>query len=133
MATGLVRFTPKSNPAKILIGQPVESGLDVGVAIRNGLDVAVKVFSGPSVLSPGKETSVTETIGRLLSPLAQNEVGTIRCIGLNVSWLLSFILSCCFRREKMSLLTKYRLNSTSSMRLRSRWTCPPSQQSSCMC
>ncbi|BDD64333.1 hypothetical protein MAP00_009160 [Monascus purpureus] len=79
----LVRFTPKSNPAKILIGQPVESGLDVGVAIRNGLDVAVKVFSGPSVLSPGKETSVTETIGRLLSPLAQNEVGTIRCIGLN--------------------------------------------------
>ncbi|KAK7432755.1 hypothetical protein QQZ08_000615 [Neonectria magnoliae] len=79
----LVRFVPKSNPSKILIGQPVDKDVDVGIAVRKGQEVAVSVFSGSSVLSPGSDTGSTETIGRVLSPLAQNEVGTIRCIGLN--------------------------------------------------
>ncbi|KPM41296.1 hypothetical protein AK830_g5225 [Neonectria ditissima] len=79
----LVRFVPKSNTSKILIGQPAEKGVDVGVAVRNGLEVAVNVFSGSSVLSPGSDTGSTEIVDRVLSPLAQSEVGTIRCIGLN--------------------------------------------------
>ena len=44
----------------------------------------VSVFSGKSVLNPGAKTDRIETISRLVSPLAQEEVGTIRCIGLNV-------------------------------------------------
>lgn len=80
-----MRFVPKSNPSKILIGQPTDKDVDVGAAVRKGLEVAVNVFSGSSVLSPGNDTGSTETIGRVLSPLAQSEVGTIRCIGLNVS------------------------------------------------
>lgn len=83
--TGLVRFVPKSDAAKVLIGQPVQKDLDVGVAVRQGEDVSVDVFSGSSVLAPGSPTGSTEVIDRILSPLAQNEVGTIRCIGLNVS------------------------------------------------
>ncbi|EEU37342.1 uncharacterized protein NECHADRAFT_86250 [Fusarium vanettenii 77-13-4] len=79
----LVRFVPKSDPSRILIGQPQQSGLDVGVATRRGENVSVDVFSGTSILSPGKETGVVEMIDRVLSPLAQDEVGTIRCIGLN--------------------------------------------------
>ncbi|KAH6959621.1 hypothetical protein BKA56DRAFT_680430 [Ilyonectria sp. MPI-CAGE-AT-0026] len=79
----LVRFVPKSNPSKILIGQPIDHSIDVGVAVRKGQDVAVYILSGSSVLSPGNETGATEIIGRVLSPLAQSEVGTIRCIGLN--------------------------------------------------
>ncbi len=59
--------------------------IDVGAALRAGQDVTVDVFSGSSVLSPGTATGDSETISRVLSPLAQHEVGTVRCIGLNVS------------------------------------------------
>ncbi|KAJ6027625.1 uncharacterized protein N7446_003779 [Penicillium canescens] len=79
----LVRFVPKSNPSKILIGEPVDPKLDVGLALYQGQEVSVRPFSGSSVLSPGKVTEATETIERILSPLAQAEVGTIRCVGLN--------------------------------------------------
>lgn len=76
---------PKSNPAKVLIGEPVDPKLDVGLAIYRGEEVSVRPFSGSSILNPGQVTGTTETIARLLSPLAQTEVGSIRCIGLNVS------------------------------------------------
>ncbi|KAJ5623949.1 hypothetical protein N7510_000258 [Penicillium lagena] len=79
----LVRFVPKSNPSQVLIGEPVDSQLDVGLALYHGKDVAVRPFSGNSVLNPGQATDATETIARVLSPLAQSEVGSIRCIGLN--------------------------------------------------
>lgn len=80
-----MRFVPKSNPAKVLIGEPVDAAVDVGLAVYQGKDVAVRPFSGSSVLNPGQKTDTTETIERVLSPLAQSEVGSIRCIGLNVS------------------------------------------------
>lgn len=80
-----MRFVPRSNPSKILIGEPVDPQIDVGLALFQGKEVPVWPFSGASVLNPGQKTSVTETIERVLSPLAQSEVGSIRCIGLNVS------------------------------------------------
>ncbi|KAJ5266594.1 hypothetical protein N7478_009402 [Penicillium angulare] len=79
----LVRFAPKSNPAKVLIGEPIDPQLDVGLAVYQGKNVSVHPFSGSSVLNPGRITQSTETIDRILSPLAQTEVGSIRCIGLN--------------------------------------------------
>jgi hypothetical protein len=80
---GLVRFVAKDS-TQVLIGQPVKDELDIGIALRQGQDVVVDVFSGLSVLNPGVKTGRTESIGRILSPMAQHEVGTIRCIGLNV-------------------------------------------------
>ncbi|CAK7200459.1 hypothetical protein SEUCBS139899_003154 [Sporothrix eucalyptigena] len=79
----LVRFVPKGNPAATLIGEPTDASVDVGLAIRQGQAVQVNVFAGASVLAPGAPTGAVETIDRVLSPLAQSEVGTIRCIGLN--------------------------------------------------
>lgn len=79
-----MRFHPKSDPTRILLGQPADPALDVGQAVRAGHDVAVQLCAGTSVLAPGPLTGATETIARLLSPLAAAEVGTIRCIGLNV-------------------------------------------------
>ncbi|QMW38121.1 hypothetical protein G4B11_001357 [Aspergillus flavus] len=79
----LVRFVPKSNPSKVLIGEPVDAQLDVGLALYQGKEVSVRPFTGASVLNPGQKTESTEIIGRILSPLSQNEVGSIRCIGLN--------------------------------------------------
>ncbi|CZS96875.1 related to bifunctional 4-hydroxyphenylacetate degradation enzyme [Rhynchosporium graminicola] len=78
----LVRFVPKSGSV-VLIGEPTDKTLDIGAATLAGKDVEVSVFSGSSVLSPGSSTGKTEVIGRVLSPLAESEVGTIRCIGLN--------------------------------------------------
>ena len=82
---GLVRFAPRSNTSGILIGQPVKDDIDVGLALRNDTEVQVDVFSGTSVLNPGQSTGKVEIIHKIFSPLAANEVGTIRCIGLNVS------------------------------------------------
>ncbi|KAF5671209.1 bifunctional 4-hydroxyphenylacetate degradation enzyme [Fusarium heterosporum] len=79
----LVRFVPKSDSSTILIGEPSQEDVDVGLAIREGKDIDVNVFSGQSVLSPGSRTDRIESVDRILSPLAQDEVGTIRCIGLN--------------------------------------------------
>ncbi|KAI1345020.1 hypothetical protein F5Y15DRAFT_14754 [Xylariaceae sp. FL0016] len=79
----LVRFVPKADSNSVLIGQPVDSNVDVGKAVRNGDTVQVKVFSGPSVLDAGSVTDRIEEIGRILSPVAMTEVGSIRCIGLN--------------------------------------------------
>ncbi|KAM5361899.1 hypothetical protein ACJZ2D_012844 [Fusarium nematophilum] len=85
----LVRFVPKPNPSRILMRQPLQNNLDISVAVREGANVTMNVFSGTSVLSPGAATSEVETIGRILSPLAQYEVGTIRCIGLNATLPMS--------------------------------------------
>ncbi|KAK7748801.1 hypothetical protein SLS53_000825 [Cytospora paraplurivora] len=79
----LVRFVPKGNSDVVLIGQPVDSDVDVGAAVRKGQDVQVKVFSGSSVLSAGSPTDRIEVIDRVLSPLTEQETGPIRCIGLN--------------------------------------------------
>lgn len=78
----LARFISRSSKS-ILIGQPTNRTLDVGAATLAGKDVEVEVYSGTSVLNPGSPTGKTELVGRLLSPLAESEVGTIRCIGLN--------------------------------------------------
>ena len=79
----LIRFVPASNASSILLGEPVDASLDIGRALRAGQDVQARVFSGKSALNPGSLTEKIETVDRILSPLAQKEVGTIRCIGLN--------------------------------------------------
>ncbi|TKY86965.1 hypothetical protein EX895_003642 [Sporisorium graminicola] len=79
----LVRFHPSSSPDQIHVGEPVDAEVDVGQAVFNSRDVLVNIFSGTSVLEPGRPTGEQSTIGQLLSPLTQKEVGTIRCIGLN--------------------------------------------------
>ncbi|RAL67129.1 hypothetical protein DID88_007907 [Monilinia fructigena] len=63
--------------------QPVDSELDVGAATIAGKEVKVDVYSGSSVLEPGTSTGTIKEVGKLLSPIAESEVGTIRCIGLN--------------------------------------------------
>ncbi|KAH8916254.1 hypothetical protein BT69DRAFT_1228728 [Atractiella rhizophila] len=79
----IVRFCPASNPSSVLVGEPVDAEVDVGLATFNKEEVKVAVYSGSSVLDAGTRTERIETIGRILSPLTEREVGTIRCIGLN--------------------------------------------------
>lgn len=75
---------PKGDSSAVLLGEPVDSSVDVGLALRKGEEVKVKVYSGKSVLDPGSPTDKVETVDRVLSPLAEEEIGgSIRCIGLN--------------------------------------------------
>jgi hypothetical protein len=80
----LIRFVPKSDGSKIFIGEPRDESTDVGLALRKGQQVEAFVWTGSSTLSPGSKTEHFEAVERVLSPLASHEVGTIRCIGLNV-------------------------------------------------
>lgn len=84
--TRLVRFVPVDGSARSpMIGEPVQTHQDVGLATYQSEPVEVSTFSGSSVLSPGQPTGQIHRVKHLLSPLAASEVGTIRCIGLNVS------------------------------------------------
>jgi len=79
----LIRFIPEDDHSVVLIGEPVDPDLDIGRATRNGHTVEARLFSGKSALRIGELTDQKEKIKRLLSPLSQEEIGTIRCIGLN--------------------------------------------------
>jgi hypothetical protein len=81
----LIRFFPKASKSPgPLVGEPTDPGQDVGLASYESKSIEVEVFSGGSILNPGNRTGEKVFVDRLLSPLAENEVGTIRCIGLNV-------------------------------------------------
>ncbi|CRG86745.1 Fumarylacetoacetate hydrolase domain-containing protein 2 [Talaromyces islandicus] len=69
----LVRFVPKSDASKVLVGEPVDPKIDVGLALYEGKDVQVNRFTGSSILSPGENTGTVESIKTILSPLAQSE------------------------------------------------------------
>lgn len=88
----LVRFTAPGSSTPLL-GEPVDAGLDVGLATSDAAakPVEVNVYSGTSILDAGQATGRIEKVGELLSVLKEEEVGTIRCIGLNVSGLCSEI------------------------------------------
>ncbi|KAJ1021926.1 hypothetical protein NDA16_003688 [Ustilago loliicola] len=84
----LVRFFPKGSPAWdetcVRLGEPVDPDIDVGRALFEGKEVLVNIYSGWDILDgPGSPTGEQEAIGQLLSPLTQEQCGTIRCIGLN--------------------------------------------------
>lgn len=90
---GLVRFIPKntssttlssSSSSEPLIGEPCDPSQDVGLASYNSEPIHVETFTGTSILNPGERTGEKVQVGRILSPLSEREVGTIRCIGLNV-------------------------------------------------
>lgn len=73
----LVRFQTSSS-STVQIGEPVNSE-DVGLATYKGEPVEVELYDGKSILSPGQKTGEKVKVERLLSPLAEEEVGTIRC------------------------------------------------------
>ncbi|KAF4498285.1 fumarylacetoacetate hydrolase domain containing protein 2A [Fusarium agapanthi] len=80
--TRLIRFIAKNKPSKILIGEPVSASEDAGLALRKCQDVWAYVYTGSSMLAPGNKTQEKVQIDRLVSPLAQHEVDSIRFIGL---------------------------------------------------
>jgi hypothetical protein len=91
-----------------LIGQPIHHEIDVVKALRDGKQVDVSIFSGTSVLQPGSDTVLVDSIERILSPLAQSEVGSNRCMGLNVSSCLRILRPTLLSFAKTTLQYKQR-------------------------
>ncbi|KAL4962697.1 fumarylacetoacetate hydrolase family protein [Aspergillus stella-maris] len=65
-------------------GEPEDPDVDVGLALAEGQSLCVKILSTKSILDTDVQfTGKTKVIKKLLCPVATNEIGTIRCIGLN--------------------------------------------------
>lgn len=84
--TRLVRYIPQGGDVNgYRLGEPVSDTVDVGRSLyeRPNEPILVHRFTGTSLLEPGERTGEQDTIGQVLSPVTPDQVGTIRCIGLN--------------------------------------------------
>ncbi|KAG8897501.1 hypothetical protein FRC01_011314 [Tulasnella sp. 417] len=81
--TKLVRFKALET-GKVHLGQPVDLRLDVGLELLKGAKVVVHEISGASALDPtARVTQRKLTVSKLLSPLTREDIGIVRCLGLN--------------------------------------------------
>lgn len=78
----MIRFVA-SETAQVHIGEPIDSALDVGLAFHRNETIKAYEILG-SALDPGAQLSKTVlTVKQLLSPLTPEQVGLVRCLGLN--------------------------------------------------
>ncbi|KAL8276795.1 hypothetical protein RQP46_010800 [Phenoliferia psychrophenolica] len=78
----LLRF--KDASGRTLLGEPVDSEVDVGLASFAGTPIKVNVYSGTSIIDlEAQPTGEVVEVATILCPLTESEVGSIRCIGLN--------------------------------------------------
>ncbi|CAE6380213.1 unnamed protein product [Rhizoctonia solani] len=83
--TRLIRFTAvETGGKKVHIGQPVDAKVDVGLAILKRHSLKAHEISGSSALDPdARVTSNVLTVDTLLEPIAPEQIGFVRCLGLN--------------------------------------------------
>ena len=111
----LLRF--KDASGRTLLGEPVDAELDVGLASFAGSSFSANIYSGTSILDLDvKPTGEVVEVATVLCPLVASEVGSIRCIGLNVSSSSTFL------HFEIDTYT-YSLHSTRSMRRRPTFPC----------
>ncbi|GAW00845.1 fumarylacetoacetate hydrolase [Lentinula edodes] len=80
--TRLIRFVA-AETSRVHIGEPIDPNIDVGVAAHQGTPIKAYEIIG-SALDPAAQVSQKIlTVKYLLSPLTRNEVGFVRCLGLN--------------------------------------------------
>ncbi|EXJ85249.1 hypothetical protein A1O3_05924 [Capronia epimyces CBS 606.96] len=80
--TRFVRFV--SDDGNVYAGEPVDPEVDVGLACKQGTPVLARVLSSSSALdAEAKFTGQELPVHKILAPLSADEVGTIRCIGVN--------------------------------------------------
>ncbi|EPQ26066.1 uncharacterized protein PFL1_06274 [Pseudozyma flocculosa PF-1] len=79
----VVRFDPAST-TQVCYGVPADPDQDIGLAIARGETVLIDTLSGPSLFELGDRFGGhRESADVILSPLDEDEIGAIRCIGLN--------------------------------------------------
>ncbi|KDQ64177.1 hypothetical protein JAAARDRAFT_218309 [Jaapia argillacea MUCL 33604] len=80
--TRLIRFVAVET-SQIHLGQPVEPKLDVGLAAHERKTIRAYEILGSALDPAAQVTNKILTVKELLSPLSREEVGTVRCLGLN--------------------------------------------------
>ncbi|KAG9091558.1 hypothetical protein FRC07_011830 [Ceratobasidium sp. 392] len=83
--TRLIRFTAVETGGKrIHLGQPVDPKVDVGLAVLKKHSLKANEITATSSLDANaKVTDRILTVDTLLEPIAPEEVGIVRCLGLN--------------------------------------------------
>ncbi|EMD40397.1 hypothetical protein CERSUDRAFT_80071 [Gelatoporia subvermispora B] len=80
--TRLIRFVA-AETAQVHIGEPIDPKLDVGLASVQRKPIKAYEIVG-SALSPAAQVTKTVlTVKELLPPLSKEEIGLVRCLGLN--------------------------------------------------
>ncbi|KAI0355505.1 hypothetical protein OH77DRAFT_1425012 [Trametes cingulata] len=80
--TRLIRFVA-AETAQVHIGEPVDSKLDVGLAIHQKKPIKAYEIIGSALDPKAQVTKNVLTVKELLAPLSREEVGLVRCLGLN--------------------------------------------------
>ena len=80
----LIRFVA-AETGNIHFGQPCDAAVDVGLAVHRGQRLTAFEITG-DVLTPNARVSdKVLTVRRLLTPLSREQIGLVRCLGLNFS------------------------------------------------
>jgi len=80
--TRLIRFVARET-GRIHIGQPTDAHIDVGLAMLSKQPLTAHEISGTSALDASQVTDNVLTVDRLLEPIAREQIGILRCLGLN--------------------------------------------------
>ncbi|CAA7258508.1 unnamed protein product [Cyclocybe aegerita] len=82
--TRLIRFVAVET-GRVHIGQPVDPNLDVGLATAHGKPIRAFEIVGSALDLSAQVTNTALTVRTLLSPLSNEEIKVVRCLGLNYS------------------------------------------------
>ncbi|KAI0268222.1 fumarylacetoacetate hydrolase [Gloeopeniophorella convolvens] len=80
--TRLIRFVA-SETSQIHIGQPIDAQLDIGLAIASKKSVLAYEILGSPFDPSAQLTKNILSVKTLLSPLSREQIGLVRCLGLN--------------------------------------------------
>ncbi|KAF8622066.1 hypothetical protein AX15_007216 [Amanita polypyramis BW_CC] len=69
--------------SRVHIGQPIDPHLDVGLAAHEDRPIKAHEIVGSTLDAAAQVTDNVLTVKTLLSPLSRQEVGIVRCLGLN--------------------------------------------------
>jgi 2-keto-4-pentenoate hydratase/2-oxohepta-3-ene-1,7-dioic acid hydratase in catechol pathway len=80
----LIRFVA-AETSRVHIGEPVDASLDVGLAASEGKPIKAHEIIGSTLDSAAQVSSNVLTVAKLLTPLSNEEIKVVRCLGLNYS------------------------------------------------
>ncbi|KAG7097429.1 hypothetical protein E1B28_004773 [Marasmius oreades] len=82
--TRLIRFVA-AETSRVHIGEPVDKNLDVGLASHQKRPIEAYEILGSALDPAAQVTKNVLTVQTLLSPLSNEEIKYVRCLGLNYS------------------------------------------------
>ncbi|THG95879.1 hypothetical protein EW026_g5848 [Hermanssonia centrifuga] len=78
----LIRFVA-AETAQIHIGEPIDPELDVGLAFHKEQAIKAYEIFGSALDPAAQVTKNVLTVKQLLPPLSREQIGVVRCLGLN--------------------------------------------------